>query len=113
MTEHIHTHTSYLEFKAFHDVAGPSVQPFVHLWTPPGLGLQSPSTEEPLSSGPLTAAASPKVNETFPSCPRAGPGTQGEGLCSQWWVSWMPGPEKKGDLLCSVLQPPPSLRLGR
>ena len=41
MTEHMHAHTSDLEVKAFHDVAGPSVQPFVHLWTPCSSGFAS------------------------------------------------------------------------
>ena len=40
-TEHTRAHTSDLEVKAFHDVAGPSVQSFVHLWTPCSSGLAS------------------------------------------------------------------------
>lgn len=55
----------------------PPSHPRAHLQTPPGLGLQAPGTEEPLSSGPLTAAAPSEVSETFPSCPPAGPGTRG------------------------------------
>lgn len=55
----------------------PSTNPLGHLQTPPGLGLHPPSTEEPLSSGPLTVAVSSEVNETFPSCPQAGQGTRG------------------------------------
>lgn len=55
----------------------PPSRPRAHLQTPPGLGLQAPGTEEPLSSGPLTATAPSEVSETFPSCPPAGPGTRG------------------------------------